>query len=287
MPYFSIVIPTYNRAHIIARAIESVMTQSYEDWELIIVDDGSADDTENVINTYQDDRIKYFKQENAERGAARNNGTKNATGKYIFFLDSDDSIAQNYLEHAKQELNRLNEPEFFHIRYSEVVGESKTPAPALNAKTILEQTFKQNRFACQIILRKDIAGQFPFSENRDLKIGEDWGVILKIAVRYPLHFSNQHLGFINHGDRSMEVAASETVATSKIALIEFLKEDEKITEQIIKNVTFEFDYLKVLSLSIEKKRGKAFSAIIGLIFRKPQLLFKRRTAAIFKHILLP
>ena len=89
-PFFSVVIPTYNRAHLIKETIESVQKQTFSDWELIIVDDGSTDDTKSVVKSVDDKRIQYVFQENAERSVARNNGFRHAKGQYICFLDSDD-----------------------------------------------------------------------------------------------------------------------------------------------------------------------------------------------------
>ena len=78
-PFFSIIIPTYNRAHLISMAIDSVIAQTFENWELIIVDDGSTDNTKELVDNYCsiDKRIRYIYQENAERSAARNNGIIN------------------------------------------------------------------------------------------------------------------------------------------------------------------------------------------------------------------
>lgn len=88
----SVIIPTYNRAHLIGDAIESIIKQTYSNWELIIIDDGSNDNTEEVVTRYvaQDARIFYHKQRNAGSGGARNTGIRLAKGKYITFLDSDD-----------------------------------------------------------------------------------------------------------------------------------------------------------------------------------------------------
>ena len=86
---FSIIIPTYNRAAFLPKAIESVLAQTYTDWELIVVDDGSTDNTREVVAQYNDERIIYIYQENAERSAARNNGISQAKGDFICFMDSD------------------------------------------------------------------------------------------------------------------------------------------------------------------------------------------------------
>ncbi|OSZ82171.1 hypothetical protein CAP35_02565 [Chitinophagaceae bacterium IBVUCB1] len=106
-PFFSIIIPTYNRSGFIKRAIESVIAQTYTDWELLIVDDGSTDDTAAIINQYSksDARIRYLYQENQKVSAARNNGLANATGRYICFLDSDDEYKQNHLQVFKETID--------------------------------------------------------------------------------------------------------------------------------------------------------------------------------------
>ena len=96
-PFFSIILPTYNRAHMIGKAIESVLAQTYTNWELLIIDDGSTDNTKQVIETYTDNRIRYLYQQNAERSAARNNGIAHAQGQYICFIDSDDYYFANHL----------------------------------------------------------------------------------------------------------------------------------------------------------------------------------------------
>jgi len=91
LPTVSVIIPTYNRAHLIGRAIESVLSQTYDCFEIIIVDDASVDGTERVIRNYTDKRIRYIRSDkNMGPAGARNVGIESARGKYIAFLDSDD-----------------------------------------------------------------------------------------------------------------------------------------------------------------------------------------------------
>lgn len=95
----SIVIPTYNRAHLISRAIGSIFQQTLSKWEIIIVDDGSTDNTEEVVKGYlSDSRVKYSKKPNSGAADSRNLGAANATQPYITFLDSDDEAEQPWLE---------------------------------------------------------------------------------------------------------------------------------------------------------------------------------------------
>ena len=100
-PLISVTLPTYNRAYILPKAIDSVRAQTYTNWELIIVDDGSTDNTEEIINTYRraDPRIRYAKHEtNKGLAASRNTGVRESRGSYIANLDSDDEWLPQKLE---------------------------------------------------------------------------------------------------------------------------------------------------------------------------------------------
>lgn len=97
MPKVSVIIPTYNRASFLLEAIDSVFNQSYQDFELIIIDDGSDDDTREVLVPYQN-RLSYYYQENSGISKARNRGLSFAQGEYVAFLDSDDQWKRRKLE---------------------------------------------------------------------------------------------------------------------------------------------------------------------------------------------
>lgn len=97
MPNISIIIPTYNRGHLILETLESVFAQTYQDFEVIVVDDGSTDNTEQILSKYME-RIRFFRQENSGPSVARNLGIFNAKGAHIAFLDSDDLWYPSKLE---------------------------------------------------------------------------------------------------------------------------------------------------------------------------------------------
>jgi glycosyltransferase involved in cell wall biosynthesis len=105
-PFFTIVVPTYNRAHLLPRAIESILAQTFQDFEVIIVDDGSTDHTADVVSALGDDRIEYLSQENAGASAARNRGAAAASGSFLTFLDSDDEALPHWLEALHREIVR-------------------------------------------------------------------------------------------------------------------------------------------------------------------------------------
>lgn len=95
---FSVIIPSYNRGKVVVRAINSVLNQTYQDFEIIVVDDGSEDNTEIAVKNIGDNRIKYVRQKNSGACVARNTGIEHSQGLYVSFLDSDDEWFPQMLE---------------------------------------------------------------------------------------------------------------------------------------------------------------------------------------------
>lgn len=123
----SAIVPVYNTEKLVGRCIDCVIAQTYPDWELILVDDGSTDGSLSVLKEYEtkDSRIKVIHQENAGPGLARNKGIQNASGDYIVFIDSDDVIKPDYFEKLSHEtadvvfidINQVDED--FHVLHEE------------------------------------------------------------------------------------------------------------------------------------------------------------------------
>lgn len=105
MPRFSIIIPTYNRADSVTHTLESCFSQTFDDFEIVVVDDGSKDNTVEVLNAIDDARLKVVTQDNAGPAAARNTGMDNASGDFIAFLDSDDVWYPDFLACAEKMLS--------------------------------------------------------------------------------------------------------------------------------------------------------------------------------------
>jgi len=114
-PKISVIIPTYNREEFIGAAIDSVLNQSFVDFELIVVDDGSTDMTKAIIYSYSDERLIYIYQKNQGRSAARNRAIELARGEYIAFLDSDDFYLPNKLQ---QQMDYMRQNEHVDMVYT-------------------------------------------------------------------------------------------------------------------------------------------------------------------------
>ena len=108
MPEISVILPVFNSEEFIGKAIESVLAQTFEDFELIIVNDGSTDSSKDIIDSFIDDRIRIISQSNQGPGAARNNALRIAEGEYIMYLDSDDWFCPDALEVAYSEINKYD-----------------------------------------------------------------------------------------------------------------------------------------------------------------------------------
>jgi glycosyltransferase involved in cell wall biosynthesis len=124
----SIIIPTYNREDFIGVAISSVLNQTHEDFELIIVDNGSTDNTRELVGAHHDARVRYFYTENNERSAARNYGFDQSSGQLICFLDSDEEVSSDYLKCFAMAADNNPEVNVFRSRFEfhSVHGEMHT-----------------------------------------------------------------------------------------------------------------------------------------------------------------
>ena len=128
-PRVSVIIPTYNRAHLIGRAIQSVLAQTYQDFEVIVVDDGSTDNTEEVVLNFGSEKMRYIRH-GTNRGvaAARNTGIRNARGEYIAFQDSDDEWYPNRLESISEIMEDRKDIDFIFsygkfLKNGEIIGD--------------------------------------------------------------------------------------------------------------------------------------------------------------------
>ena len=123
MPEISVIIPTFNYGKYIKRAIESILTQTYQDVEIIVVDDGSTDNTREIIRSKQSDKIRYFYQENKGAPSARNKGIVESKGKYIAFLDADDEWLPTKLEKQVDKFQRSSNKVALIYGWAKIIDE--------------------------------------------------------------------------------------------------------------------------------------------------------------------
>lgn len=202
---FSIIMPTYNRAQLIGIAIESVLNQSYDHWELIVVDDGSGDDTRQVVDFYMlnDSRIKYFCQKNQGESVARNLGISHARGDYVCFLDDDDYYYEDFLSSFDKLISGQK-----GLTQIYMCDQAEESGHEIKTRSINQRLFSENSLAYLIRYGNNIQPfVFPakilkeeFFDPRFV-FGEDVHLLLRILLKLPLCYLNKTLCvYKNHRD---------------------------------------------------------------------------------------
>jgi glycosyltransferase involved in cell wall biosynthesis len=187
MPLVSVIIPTYNRAYVVKRAIDSILNQTFPDFEIIVVDDGSTDDTKEVINSYIDNRIKYIYKQNGGPSSSRNLGLTYIKGKYVSFLDSDDEWPTNFLEVMTSKLEQNSN---FGIAYSSTKvcndEKDKMSIPFYKKRYVsgwISKELFKNSFVwpMAVMLKTEILKDFWFDEA--LRNSEDNDSFLRLSLK--------------------------------------------------------------------------------------------------------
>jgi glycosyltransferase involved in cell wall biosynthesis len=186
-PLISVVVPAFNRANTLPRAISSVFSQTFDEWELIIIDDGSRDETQQLVSGIRDPRVRYLRHEcNRGPSAARNTGIRAAQGTYIAFLDSDDEWSP---EKLALDLHVFNSRDAVGLVYSGVCyrdprGRVVRDTPSIQGR-VYAQLLAHDFIGCcsRVALRKtvlDLVGSF---DERIIN-EEDWDLWVRITERY-------------------------------------------------------------------------------------------------------
>lgn len=189
-PLVSVVIPTHERAQLLKRALQSVLVQTYDKLEILVVDDASRDKTREVVESFGDTRIRYFRHQTNKGGsAARNTGIIAATGDYVAFLDDDDEWER---EKTEEQLKLLD-------KYDVVMCTSNLNKHSLhkltNVREVSLDDLRKSRFTAGgtgiLMLRANIMKDMLFDET--LPRGQDWDLFLRLAERYKIGYLNKPL----------------------------------------------------------------------------------------------
>ena len=207
MPKVSVIITTFNRANFLEKAIKSVLAQTYADFELLILDNSSTDNTEEVILSFQDSRIRHIKHQPILISEARNLGVREARGEFVAFLDDDDEWLEEKLklqikvfENNSADTGLVYGGFIWVDSNSREVGRHRSVLEGMILGKLLVQKDFFTGSASNPMIRKsvfDTIGHY----NEKVATGEDWELYLRLAERYPINFTpeivvkiNQHAG---------------------------------------------------------------------------------------------
>ena len=252
-PTVSVIIPTYNREKLVCQAIKSVLHQTFTDFELIVIDDASIDQTQTAVNQFGDPRIRYFSHDrNAGVCAARNTGLAAAKGRYVAFLDSDDEWLSDKLE---QQLARFEgAPERIGAIYTwlQVIDEQgniqKLRHP--NVRGNLQEELLYNNFIgtpSTLMVKSEVIDKTEGFDTR-LRCCEDWDMWLKLARHCEFDVIEEPLvQYRNHGEENRGSTNNNTVVEGHLI---FLKEY---------HATLLTKYRSIGSLSLPQKARNFFN----------------------------
>ena len=288
--FFSIVIPTYNRADILPRAIQSVLAQTYENFEVLIVDDGSTDSTEQTVRSIDDARIRYLKKENEERSIARNYGVNRSVGRYINFLDSDDIFYPHHLQTAYQLLEENSFPAVGHLGY-ELVDETGNTVFQRNDldDRIPERMIHENVLhANAIFIRKDIASQYSFIPSKEAIISEDWYLWMRLVTRFQIFVDNSVTSaIVDHQSRSLKAIDPNKLISSTKVVVASLKQDSSFLKKYKRQAAYFFaNQYTLVTLVLALAKNRRLDTILYLfkaIREDWTVVARRRFLASIKH----
>ncbi len=232
-PKVSVIIPAFNCARYIADAIDSVLAQTYQDLEIIVVDDGSTDGTGEVVRRYGD-RVRYIRQKNRGPSGAKNTGIQAARGEYISTLDGDDLWMPDRLEKLVPLLDQQPELGF---AYGDCYRIDETPDHVWQQTAfqihggarrgwVLERLVMVNFVPSQsVIIRRsalDAVGLF----DETYRIGEDWDLWLRLAARYPVDFIPDVVAMRRQHTQNITNNSDVTMMSNAVSILRNLKQRE-------------------------------------------------------------
>jgi glycosyltransferase involved in cell wall biosynthesis len=223
IPLVSVILPTYNRAKLLPRSVESVLNQTYKNFELIIIDDGSTDNTKEVVQEYirKDKRVIYLKHRKNKGGsAARNTGIKKAKANYIAFQDSDDEWIYNKLEKQVKIIKKSSySKKVIYTSFVKVVGTGAyyLPGKDVNKKRgmIYKELLRGNFIGFPtILIDKECFKRVGLLDERFPR-NQDWELFLRISKKYPFCFIDEPL--------LLSFQPKESISTNHLGFIEARK----------------------------------------------------------------
>ncbi len=289
----SIVIPAYNREKDIEKCISSLINQLDDSTEIVIVDDGSDDNTQSVCQRYLKENVRFIKQEHSGVSAARNNGIQNSNGKYITFIDSDDFAGENYIEILKDAVK--NEPEFVVFKSFERQGRNKKFYKSSNEIELGENIPIEKIYPTLIsqrinnvwlkLFKADIIKENNIRFNKNLIIAEDYIFITDYICACKSFDAKEYLpyyfNFNISGTYSVKkehllnliTAYDLTVSftESKCSDIDTRDMKKRFLQQAVETASKLYEK-KLLSSSLEKKLVKSslYKNLISCDYKKPK-----------------
>ncbi len=240
MPKVSVIIPCYNSERFIRQTLESVLSQTFNDLEIIVVDDGSTDSTADIVNSFKDNRIVYHYKANQGLSSARNKGISLSQGEYIAFLDHDDIWLPEKLKiqlevfTANQEAAMVFSDAYITDLNGKRIKRFFKISPPFKGK-VFNKLLSDNFVPILTVMLKRTVFEKTGLFNSNYKIAEDWDFFLRLAKNYSFDYINTPLAEYRVHDASFSKNAKLALEESLDLMQRYLTEFNRLNRRIIKN----------------------------------------------------
>lgn len=273
MPKVSVIIPSYNRAHLLSRALKSVLNQTFQDFELIVVDDASTDGTGQLTSTFGDERIRYIRHDtNKGSNASRNTGLRHARGEYVAFLDSDDEWLPEKLEKQMQVFKRGSEKlGLVSTGYSDEYLDPDEPFIPHCRGNIFNKLLIENLIGSTStpLIKKNCfeeAGLF----DETMPASQDWDMWIRIARKFEFDFVQEILARYYFQPDSI----SRNIESIKRAHMLIYRKYSPFIEALPKSMQVEHYFYEGRYFLWRRDIPEGFRYFVKAIRLKPLMLFK-------------
>jgi|GEM_PF-684792 len=269
-PFFSIVIPVYNRFAMLQETVRSILEQTFQSFEIIIVNDGSTDGSGTEMDNKYGSApgILLIHQPNLERGASRNNGFRNSKGEYVIFLDSDDILLPDHLQVLQDKIQDLQFPDFIATKYDFLRGGSRVKSIISRySEGYYDYRFflNGNPYGCNVCVRRKNEKLCLFEEDRKYSIKEDWLFFLQNLQQQKIFLVDKvTLLMVDHDDRSMR-SDNRLLVEKTFYAKEWILKHVKLNPAERKQLDAHVHYFCAIHTYLDHERGKALKFLFAAI----------------------
>lgn len=296
-PLVSIIIPTYNRKQYVAEAIDSCLAQTYSACEIIIVDDGSTDDTEVFLRNRYGGQIRYSYQDNQGPAIARNTGIASAKGTLIQFCDADDQLTKDKVYKSVDYLQAHSDVGVVHTYYQFVASDGKTlietpPFPKFTDDlfcNLLKLTGNHILISSTMVRKSALDDVGAFPHDPEHRSAEDWDLFLRLSSKYKFHGINEKL-VLRRTHPNMISADNYYGALGRLKTIQNARQypwQDCLTEADFNRIEAARHHMLARALWQRGERQQARQLFLQAVDIYPPFALQRRLYALYTYALPP
>lgn len=293
-PYFTVIVPTYNRAKLIPATLSTVQRQTYPDFEVIVIDNGSTDETDTIMEDFlKDSRFQYIRsEENNERAWSRNRGLAVAKGTYVTFLDSDDFMYESCLEDAFNYSKTKPEFHFFHNFY-ELVDENQNSIYKFRFPSLQNQykaLASGNFISCiGAFIHRSIYLNLRFNLDPKMIGAEDYEIWFDVLAKHKIgRIEKINSGIRDHGGRSVNNGVYSNLDHQERQLINKIRSSDLLTARFgryLPRLRANFSLHKAIAENKNGNKKNALRQLAHAAEQDPTAFLTRRAMGVIYNIL--